>query len=47
MKSNSVIFFTENAEANSKLIKLFEDIADVSVPYISASSPIAGKYQVP
>lgn len=31
MKSNSVIFFTENAEANSKLIKLFEDIADVSV----------------
>ena len=29
--TNSVIFFTENAEANSKLIKLFEDIADVSV----------------
>ena len=31
MKSNSVIYFTENAEANSKLIKLFEDITDVSV----------------
>ncbi|MBO5857114.1 MAG: hypothetical protein J6Q87_02580, partial [Clostridia bacterium] len=31
MKSNSVIFFTENAEANSKLIKLFEGITDVSV----------------
>lgn len=31
MKSNSVIYFTENAEANSKLIKLFADITDVSV----------------
>lgn len=31
MKSNSVIFFTENAEANSKLIKLFEDITETSV----------------
>ncbi len=31
MKSNSVIFFTDNAEANSNLIKLYEGIATVSV----------------
>ena len=31
MKSNSVIFFTENIEANSNLIKLYEGIATVSV----------------
>ncbi|MBQ4102965.1 MAG: diguanylate cyclase [Clostridia bacterium] len=31
MKSNSVIFFTENVEANSDLIKLYEGIATVSV----------------
>ena len=31
MKSNSVIFFTENVEANSNLIKLYEGIATVSV----------------
>ena len=31
MKSNSVIFFTENVDANSNLIKLYEGIATVSV----------------
>ncbi len=31
MKSNSVIFFTEDVEANSNLIKLFEAISNVSV----------------
>lgn len=31
MKSNTVVFFTENVEANSNLISLFESITNVSV----------------